>query len=82
MGEIVNLRRARKDVERRARDAKAAENRARYGRPKFERETTRAEARRAEALFEGSRIESPAAPTPTRHRERSEAVQETRSQRE
>ncbi len=53
MGEIVNLRRARKDRARREKDAQAQENRAAFGRSKPERTLvsaqTRLEARRLDA---------------------------------
>jgi len=42
MGEIVNLRRARKARDRREKDAKAQENRAAHGRSKAERELSTA----------------------------------------
>lgn len=45
MGEIVNLRRARKTRNRRDAEAKAQENRAAFGRPKDERDLTTALAR-------------------------------------
>ncbi|MCM0022082.1 MAG: DUF4169 family protein, partial [Tagaea sp.] len=44
MGEIVNLRRARKDKARAAKDADAAANRAKFGTPKTERDARAAEA--------------------------------------
>jgi Domain of unknown function (DUF4169) len=42
MGEVVNLRRARKERARREKDAQAETNRAAFGRTKNERETTAA----------------------------------------
>jgi hypothetical protein len=42
MGEIVNLRRARKTRDRRDAETKAQENRAAFGRPKAERTLTTA----------------------------------------
>jgi hypothetical protein len=42
MGELVNLRRARKERARREKDAQAQENRVAFGRMKVERETTAA----------------------------------------
>jgi hypothetical protein len=42
MGELVNLRRARKERARREKDAQAQENRVAFGRTKSERETTAA----------------------------------------
>lgn len=44
MDEIVNLRRARKDKARTAKDAEAAANRAKFGAPKAERARRAAEA--------------------------------------
>ena len=38
MGDLVNLRRARKDKARAEREKLAAENRSKFGRPKAERE--------------------------------------------
>jgi len=40
MGEVVNLRRARKERVRREKDEKAQENRVAFGRTKTERDTT------------------------------------------
>ncbi len=45
MGEVVNLRRARKDRARREKDAQAQENRTAFGRSKSERTLTSANAR-------------------------------------
>lgn len=47
-GEILNLRRARKNKQRDAAATKAAENRAKHGRPLAERKHEAAESRRAE----------------------------------
>ncbi len=44
MGDIVNLRRARKTKERAAAEKKAAENRNQFGRSKAEREGAKANA--------------------------------------
>lgn len=49
MGEIVNLRRARKAREKRAKDDQAQQNRAAHGRKKSERELIAAQ-ERLEAL--------------------------------
>jgi hypothetical protein len=59
MGELVNLRRARKDRDRRRREDEAAENRAKFGRSKVEKLTTKAqdalEAKRLDGhLLDGS----------------------------
>ena len=43
MGEVVNLRRARKDRARREKEAQAQENRVAFGRSKAERELTAAQ---------------------------------------
>lgn len=58
MGEIVNLRRARKAQARRKDEAQAQDNRVRHGLSKAERNL--AEARRAQAtqLLDGHRLES------------------------
>lgn len=45
MGEVVNLRRARKERARREKDAQAQENRVAHGRAKAERELTAAQNR-------------------------------------
>jgi hypothetical protein len=43
MGEVVNLRRARKERARREKDAEAQENRVAFGRTKAERDLTAAQ---------------------------------------
>ncbi|WP_026793075.1 DUF4169 family protein [Pleomorphomonas oryzae] len=43
MGDLVNLRRARKDRDRRRREDEAAENRAKFGRTKVEKLTAKAQ---------------------------------------
>ena len=58
MGEIVNLRLARKAAARRSKEAEAAANRAAHGRTRAERAATRAEADRAARLLDGARLES------------------------
>ena len=57
MAEIVNLRRARKDKDRRARDAEADANRRRFGRTKAEKAQDRAEATRAIRDIDGKKLE-------------------------
>jgi hypothetical protein len=57
MGEIVNLRLARKAAARRTKEADAANNRAAHGRTRAEREATRAEAARAARLLDGAKRE-------------------------
>ena len=56
MGEIVNLRRARKGRERKRREAEAAENRVLFGMTKDERRRLTAERERAERGLEGHRL--------------------------
>ncbi|MBB4085817.1 DUF4169 family protein [Sphingomonas carotinifaciens] len=59
MGEVVNLRQARK---RRARDdaaVTAAENRARFGRTRSEVAAERAEEARRRAVVDGARLDEP-----------------------
>lgn len=57
MGEIVNLRRARKAKARSAKDAEAAENRAKFGATKPERERRAAEAELAAKRLDGHKRE-------------------------
>ncbi len=57
MGEVVNLRRARKARDRRTDEAQAAANRAAFGRTKVERADDRAERERAERLVDGAKRE-------------------------
>ena len=57
MGEVVNLRLARKVAARSAKEAEAAANRVRHGRTRAEREMTKADAARAASLLDGARIE-------------------------
>lgn len=53
MGEIVNLRRARKAVARSKAETEAAQNRAKFGRPKKEREAEAAERRLQDRKLDG-----------------------------
>ncbi len=62
-GEIVNLRRVRKQRARAASDATAAANRVAFGRTKSETSLAATERRRAEDRLEGHRL--PGAPEPT-----------------
>ena len=55
MGEIVNLRRARKDRARADADSKAQANRIAFGRTKSEKSLTQAERDIAERRIEGHR---------------------------
>jgi hypothetical protein len=57
MGEVINLRLARKAAARSARAAEAAVNRAAHGRTRAERTATKAEAGRVAKLLDGARIE-------------------------
>ncbi|MHA1153829.1 MAG: DUF4169 family protein [Alphaproteobacteria bacterium] len=56
MAKIVNLRRARKDRTRAAKDARAAGNRTQFGRSKAEKQATEAERERAETGLDGKRL--------------------------
>lgn len=58
MGEIVNLRRARKEKERRERDSEAAANRRRFGRTKAEKNIDRDAAERASRSHDSKRLDS------------------------
>lgn len=58
MGEIVNLRRARKDRARADADRKAEANRIAFGRSKAEKSLTQAERDLAERRIEGHRLDT------------------------
>jgi hypothetical protein len=62
MGEVINLRRARKDRDKRVREQKADANRIGFGRAKSERVLTEAEARIARARLDAHRLEGGDAP--------------------
>lgn len=53
MAEIINLRLARKQKARDAKERSAAENRALHGRPKAERDLDKARSAKAQALLAG-----------------------------
>lgn len=55
MGEIVNLRLARKAAARRTREAEAAANRALHGETRTKRAARKAEADRAARLLDGAK---------------------------
>lgn len=55
MGDVVNLRQARKVKARRDKEAQAATNRALHGRTKAERSADAAQRARAEQLLDGAR---------------------------
>lgn len=57
MGEVVNLRVARKAKRRATEAATAAANRAAFGRTKAEKDADRAEKERAERLLDGAKRE-------------------------
>lgn len=59
MGEIVNLRRARKDQGKRRREAEAEANRLAFGRPKAERKLGDASAELERARLDAHRLEPP-----------------------
>lgn len=59
MGEIVNLRRARKKRDKRAEEAEAQANRAAFGRAKAERELGEAAARLKSEKLDAHRLEKP-----------------------
>ncbi|WP_036294024.1 DUF4169 family protein [Methylosinus sp. PW1] len=59
MGEIVNLRRARKVRDKRAKEAEADANRIAHGRTKAERELGEATARLEKEKLDAHRIETP-----------------------
>jgi len=59
MGEIVNLRRARKSRARFEKEAQATENRARFGRTKAARDVEAAESRQAARALDGHELVRP-----------------------
>jgi hypothetical protein len=59
LGEIVNLRRARKRKERQREEAAADQNRVVFGRSKAERRLAQSERAMAEANLDGRRIARP-----------------------
>ncbi len=59
MGDVVNLRRARKVKVRADADQKADANRIAFGRTKAEKSLTKAEHELAERRIEGHRLEQP-----------------------
>jgi hypothetical protein len=62
MGDLVNLRRARKDRDRRRREDEAAENRVKFGRSKAEKLTVKAQDALEARRLDGHRLDAPAAP--------------------
>ncbi|MBY0393243.1 MAG: DUF4169 family protein [Novosphingobium sp.] len=57
MGEVVNLRLARKAAARKDKEAQAAANRAAHGRTRAERAASKAEVERAARLLDGAKRE-------------------------
>ena len=62
MGEVINLRLARKQREKREREEQARANRIAHGRTKPEREMTEATGKLARAKLDAHRLESGEAP--------------------
>ncbi len=62
MAEIVNLRRARKNRVRAAKDARVAENRTRFGRARAEKGAAEAERVRSETGLDGKKLEDDPGP--------------------
>ncbi len=62
MGDLVNLRRARKDRDRRRREGEAAENRVKFGRSKADKLTAKAQDGLEARRLDGHRLDSPADP--------------------
>jgi hypothetical protein len=58
MGDLVNLRRARKQADRREAEREAAANRLAHGRPKQERTLTRSNRDKAERSLDQHQIET------------------------
>jgi hypothetical protein len=59
MGEVINLRTARKARDRTAKVSVADANRARFGRTKSEKQTEATEAARREKLLDDARLDEP-----------------------
>ena len=57
MGEVVNLRRARKDKDRREREASAASNRRLFGRTKAQKAADLTTRERERSAVDGKRLE-------------------------
>jgi hypothetical protein len=57
MTDLINLRTARKQAQRRRAEQKAASNRLAYGRPKTERVLARSRSEKAERDFDGHQID-------------------------
>lgn len=58
MGDLINLRTARKQVRRRRAEQKTASNRLAYGRPKAERALEQSRSDKTERELDAHRIES------------------------
>lgn len=58
MGEVINLRQARKEMDRRKREKEAKANRASHGRTKNERELTQAKSKLEREHLDAHRIEA------------------------
>jgi hypothetical protein len=56
MGDVVNLKRFRKQQQRAEEGAVAAANRARFGRPKAEKDLTKAQAQKEADRLDGHRL--------------------------
>jgi Domain of unknown function (DUF4169) len=57
MGDVINLRNARKQVKRRGAEQKAASNRLSHGRPKTERTLEQSQSDKIERNLDAHRIE-------------------------
>jgi hypothetical protein len=57
MAEIINLRRARKDKQRRDKESEADANRRRFGRTRAEKAADQDTAKRREHALDGKRLE-------------------------
>ena len=64
MGDVVNLRRARKARDRAEDERKAAENRVAFGRTKAERKLTEAERDKAARHIDGHKLDRDDEPEP------------------
>lgn len=64
MGDVINLRQARKAKARSEKERLAQANRAKFGRGKAERQETEAERQRGLRLLDGARLEKDAPDEP------------------
>ena len=65
MGEVINLRQKRKEIERERKERDADANRAKFGQPKSVKDLTAAEHERAERKLDAAKRDDDDEPEPT-----------------